>query len=40
MAAAVRWLEEFKWFWSSSFDQLDNLLDALKKVENQEERDE
>ena len=40
MAAAVRWLEEFKWFWSSSFDQLDDLLDALKKAENQGERDE
>ena len=35
MAAAVRWLEEFKWFWSASFDQLDDLLDALKNAENQ-----
>ncbi len=26
MAAAVHWLEEFKRFWSSSFDQLDGLL--------------
>ena len=33
MAAAVRWLEEFKRFWSSSFDQLDGLLDALKEAE-------
>lgn len=33
MAAAVRWLEEFKQFWSSSFDQLDDLLDELKKAE-------
>ena len=32
MAAAVRWLEEFKQFWSSSFDQLDGLLEELKKV--------
>lgn len=33
MAAAVRWLEEFRRFWSSSFDQLDGLLDELKKTE-------
>src|SRR5215216_6715160 len=32
MAAAVRWLEEFKRFWSSSFDQLDGLLEELKKA--------
>ena len=31
MAAAVGWLEEFKQFWSVSFDQLDGLLDELKK---------
>jgi DNA-binding transcriptional ArsR family regulator len=31
MAAAVSWLEEFKRFWSSSFDQLDGLLEELKK---------
>ena len=37
MAAAVRWLEEFKQFWSSSFDELDDLLEILKK--DQEERD-
>jgi DNA-binding transcriptional ArsR family regulator len=30
MAAAVTWLEEFRQFWSGSFDQLDGLLDALK----------
>ena len=34
MAAAVRWLEEFKKFWSSSFDQLDGLLEELKKAES------
>lgn len=34
MAAAVRWLEEFKEFWSSSFDQLDGLLEELKKADN------
>ncbi len=33
MAAAVTWLEEFKKFWSSSFDQLDDLLEELKKSE-------
>lgn len=33
MAAAVRWLEEFRLFWSSSFDQLDGLLEELKKAE-------
>jgi DNA-binding transcriptional ArsR family regulator len=33
MAAAVSWLEEFKQFWSSSFDQLDGLLEELKKTE-------
>ena len=32
MAAAVSWLEEFKQFWSSSFDQLDGLLEVLKKA--------
>jgi DNA-binding transcriptional ArsR family regulator len=31
MAAAVRWLEEFRKFWSSSLDQLDVLLEELKK---------
>ena len=30
MAAAGNWLEEFKKFWSSSFDQLDGLLEELK----------
>lgn len=33
MGAAVRWLEEFKGFWSSSFDQLDGLLEELKQAE-------
>ena len=31
MAAAVEWLEAFRHFWSSSFDELDGLLDELKK---------
>jgi hypothetical protein len=33
MAAAVSWLETFKQFWSSSFDQLDGLLEELKRAE-------
>jgi len=33
MVAAVGWLEKFKQFWSSSFDQLDGLLEELKKAE-------
>ncbi|PCJ06290.1 MAG: transcriptional regulator [Rhodobacteraceae bacterium] len=36
MAAAVNWLEEFKEFWSSSFDQLDDLLETLKQAELKE----
>jgi DNA-binding transcriptional ArsR family regulator len=38
MAAAVSWLEEFKQFWSSSFDQLDDLLEELKKAERKRPR--
>ena len=38
MAAAVSWLEEFKQFWSSSFDQLDGLLRELKKAERKGSR--
>ncbi len=30
MASAVRWLEEFKAFWETSFDQLDELLVEMK----------
>ena len=33
MAAAVSWLEEFRQFWSANFDQLDGLLNELKKAE-------
>ena len=40
MAAAVRWLDEFKQFWSSSFDQLDGLLEELKNSGAKEARDE
>lgn len=32
MADAVRWLEEFRRFWTSSLDQLDDLLGELKKA--------
>jgi len=39
MAAAVSWLEEFKKFWSSSFDQLDGLLEDLKKAETKGSRE-
>ena len=38
MAAAVSWLEEFKQFWCSSFDQLDGLLEELKKAERKRPR--
>ncbi len=34
MQEAVKWLEEFSRFWSSSFDQLDDLLEELKKSES------
>ncbi len=30
MREAVAWLEEFRTFWTGSFDQLDGLLDQLK----------
>ena len=38
MAAAVSWLEGFRQFWSTSFDQLDGLLEELKKTEMQRGR--
>ena len=40
MAAAVEWLEAFKRFWSSSFDQLDDLLEELKTTEVKEKSNE
>ena len=40
MAAAVGWLEEFRRFWSNSFDQLDDLLESLKRVEKEGDEDE
>lgn len=30
MKEAVKWLEDFRAFWTSSFDQLDHLLDELQ----------
>jgi len=33
MAAAVSWLAKFKQSWSASLDQLDGLLEELKKAE-------
>jgi len=33
MAAAVRWLEDFRQFWAASVGQLDELLGALKRSE-------
>lgn len=36
MANAVSWLEEFRTFWSASFDQLDTLLDELKTTDLKE----
>ena len=39
MAAAVSWLEEFKQFWSSSFNQLDGLLEELKKAKTKRGRE-
>lgn len=39
MAAAVRWLEDFEQFWSSSFDRLDGLLAELKRTEARGDRE-
>jgi len=36
MAAAVSWLEAFRRFWSTSFDQLDGLLEELKTAERKD----
>ncbi|WFE88774.1 metalloregulator ArsR/SmtB family transcription factor [Roseibium porphyridii] len=33
MKEAIAWLEEFRKFWSSSFDQLDDLLNELKNTD-------
>jgi len=36
MAEAVRWLEDFRQFWTDGFDRLDGVLEALKAPENKE----
>ena len=36
MATAVDWLIEFKAFWGTSFDQLDNVLFDMKQAESRE----
>ena len=36
MAVAVDWLNEFKAFWGTSFDQLDNVLLTMKQAEAKE----
>ena len=33
MAAAVTWLEKFRCFWQGNFDQLDDVLQDLKREE-------
>ncbi len=37
MAAAVDWLAEFKAFWGTSFDQLDDVLVRMKQTEQEVE---
>jgi DNA-binding transcriptional ArsR family regulator len=32
LAAATRWLEEYRQFWEDSFERLDSLLDEMKKA--------
>jgi len=40
MAVAVDWLSEFEAFWSTSFDQLDEVLFNLKRIEAKEDKHE
>lgn len=40
MAAAAGWLAEFKTFWSTSFDQLDDVLVQMKQTDAKGKRDE
>ena len=40
MAAAVDWLAEFKAFWGTSFEQLDDVLVHMKQAESRETGDE
>lgn len=39
MASAVDWLEQFKVFWGTSFDQLDEVLVDMKRAQAQEKKD-
>lgn len=36
MSAAVEWLNEFKVFWGTSFDQLDDVLLSMKRAKEKE----
>ncbi len=38
MVAAVEWLSEFKAFWGTSFEQLDNVLFKLKQSKEKKNR--
>jgi DNA-binding transcriptional ArsR family regulator len=40
MAAAVDWLTEFKVFWGTSFDQLDDVLMNMKRAQARKNKDE
>jgi len=40
MAAAVEWLSEFKAFWGTSFDRLDDVLFKMKQATDKELDDE
>lgn len=39
MAVAVNWLERFRTFWGTSFDQLDDLLVELQETEKRTENE-
>ena len=36
MAVAVDWLTEFRVFWGTSFDQLDDVLSKMKQAKEKE----
>jgi len=40
MVVAVGWLNEFKAFWGTSFDQLDDVLMQMKQTQGKEENNE
>ena len=40
MVVAVDWLTEFRIFWGTSFDQLDNVLFAMKRAKEKEPKSE